>query len=720
MQNAPTVEGNQTDNAQKLTAWANEPTVMTLQEDLQMAGPAQQAHVSKVKGWLELRDAKTLRNSDNRKSRRTRSQVQPKLVRRQAEWRYPALSEPFLSSEKTFQVSPVTWEDVKAAEQNELVLNHQFRTKMNTVAFIDDYVRTVVDEGTVMVKVGWRRETVVETVMVPVWSYYAVTDEQTIQLINEGMQLMNENPQGFEDLPEDQKESVRYSMETGVYALAEQTGETEAEEERIVRNHPTLEILDYGNVYIDPTAGGDMSKANFAIISFETSKAELMKDGRYKNLDQVNWSSNSPLHVPTHISKADNSIQFRDEIRKKVVAYEYWGSYDVNGDGVLKPIVATWIGNTMIRMEENPFPDQQIPIVIARYLPVKDSLTGEPDAELLGDNQAIIGALTRAMIDLMAKAANGQVGTAKGTLDVVNRRKYEAGEDYEFNPGMHPQQAIHHHTFPEIPLSALNMLGMQNQEAEALTGVKAFSGGLSGEAYGELAAGVKGLLDAAGKREMSILRRLAQGMEEIGRKIVAMNGVFLSEEEVVQITNEQFVTVRREDLAGEFNMKVDISTAEIEQAKAQDLGFMLQTLGNTIPWEMTQMILSEIARLKRMPALAHAISKFKPQPDPLAEKLKELEIAKLEAEIQEIRAKSALAQAKAREALATADQKDLDFIEQETGTKHAREKDKLAAQSEANQMLEITKRVLDPAESGNKRTEISDGLKLHALAQAMS
>ena len=719
MQNAPAADGSQINDSLKLTDWSNEPTVMTLQEDLQMAQPWHDTHVSKVNRWISLRDAKAP-VSDDKSTRKTRSRVQPKLIRRQAEWRYPALSEPFLSSDKTFQVAPVSWEDVKAAEQNELVLNHQFRTRMNTVAFIDEYVRTTVDEGTCVVKVGWRRETRMEIVEVPVWEYSAVTDPAMIEQLNAAIELMNENPQGFEHLPEDQQESVRYTLEMGIYAVAVQVGVTQVEQEKVVRNHPTLDIVHYENLYLDPTAEGDISKANFAILSFETSKAELLKDGRYKNLDKVNWSSNSPLHVPAHASRGDNSVQFRDEIRKKVVAYEYWGFYDVNGDGVLKPIVATWIGNTMIRMEENPFPDQELPLVIVRYLPVKASFTGEPDAELLDDNQAIIGALTRAMIDLMAKAANGQVGTAKGTLDTVNRRKYEAGEDYEFNPGMNPAHAIHHHTFPEIPASALNMLAMQNQEAESLTGVKAFSGGLSGEAYGELAAGVRGMLDAAGKREMSILRRLAQGMEQIGRKIVSMNGVFLSEEEVVQVTNKEFVTIRREDLAGEFNMKVDISTAEIEQAKAQDLGFMLQTLGNTIPWEMTQMILAEIARLKRMPTLAHAISKYQPQPDPLAEKLKELEIAKLEAEIQDIRTKSMLNQAKAREAMAGADLKDLDFIEQETGTKHAREKDKLAAQAEANQMLEITKRALEPAEGGNKKREIADGLRLHALASAFS
>src|SRR5690606_39118291 len=128
--------------------------------------------------------------------------------------------------------------------------------------------------------------------------------------------------------------------------------------------------------------------------------------------------------------------------------------------------------------------------------------------------------------------------------------------------------------------SAIVMLQMQNQEAEALTGVKAFSGGLSGDAYGEVATGIKSVLDAATKREMAILRRLASGLVQVGKKICAMNAIFLSETEVVRVTNEQFVEVRREDLAGNFDLKVDISTAEVDNNKAQDLAFMLQTMGN--------------------------------------------------------------------------------------------------------------------------------------------
>jgi hypothetical protein len=706
---------NRPDIASPLTKWKKEPSVLDLKADLLVAQPWHDAQVAKVQEWLDLRDVK---GSAKPKRVANRSAVQPKLVRKQAEWRYSALTEAFLSAEELFNVGPKTWEDLEGAKQNGQVINHQFMTELDRVAFIDEYVRTTVDEGTCYVKPGWIRETRIEKVEVPVWAYMQDDRPEVIEALNAAIQLSAENPQGWEDLPEDLRAAAEYAMEVGVPVVAVQQGVQEVEEEVILKNRPTLEIINFENVYIDPSCGGNLDKANFAIISFETSKAQLVADGRYKNLDKVNWSSHSPIHEPNHASYSGDTTQFRDDLRRPVVAYEYWGFYDVEGNDTLTPIVATWIGNTLIRMEENPHPDKKIPLVLIPYLPVKNSLTGEPDAELLGDNQAILGAVTRGMIDLMGRSANGQTAFAKGMLDVVNRRRYDRGEDYEFNPQMPPAQGIYTHQYPEIPASALNMLQLQNQEAESLTGVKAFSGGLSGSAYGDVAAGIRGMLDAAAKREMSILRRLASGMEKIGRKIVAMNQAFLSEEETVQITNGQFVKVNRKDIQGEYNLVVKLATAEIEEAQAQDLGFMLQTLGNTVPFEITQEILVEIATLKRMPRLAHKLQNFQPQPDPLAEKLKELEIAKLDAEIAELRAKAMLAEAKARSEASEADLKDLNFLEQETGTKHARDMQKQQAQAESNQMLQITKGVLSSPDKRPSNKSLVSALNLHQAAAA--
>lgn len=699
----------------KLTDWKKEPRVLDLSHDLSIAKESHDSHAAKVQHWLELRNVE---GKARPKTGKNRSSVQPKLIRKQNEWRYSALSEPFLSTDQMFKTSPRTWEDKAGAEQNQLVLNWQFQTQIDAIDFIDKYVRTAVDEGTVAVRLGWDRITKDVEKEVPKWGFYVVNTDEELQALQQAMLMRNENPNGFFDLDPALQAAAEYTLETRTPVVAVQVGTEIIKTKEIIRNRPTLDFLHYENLYIDPTCQGDISKARFAVITFETSYAELKKEGKkYRNLDRVDWNSNNPQTVPDHEGLETPSIQFKDKARKRVVAHEYWGWYDVNGTGELVPIVATWIGNTMIRMEENPFPDKGIPIVIVKYLPVKNSVTGEPDAELLEENQNVLGAVTRGMIDLMARSANGQTGFAKGMLDPVNRRRYDSGADYEFNPNMPPNTGIYAHKYPEIPASALNMMNIQNAEAESLTGVKAFSGGLSGEAYGDVAAGIRGMLDAASKREMGILRRLAKGMSDIGRKLIAMNQVFLSEEEVVRVTNEQFVRVRREDLRGEFDLKVDISTAEVDEAKAQDLAFMLQTMGNSLDLSLVQLILSEIAKLKRMPELAERILQFQPQPDPMEQELKRLEIEKMRAEVEEVRAKAQLAQAKARKELSEADLKDLDYVEQETGTKHAREVDKHQAQAQANQHLEVTKALLKPKKAEESEPNVSDAVAYNEFSK---
>lgn len=711
---------------EKLTDWENEPSVMDLNQDLMAAKPYHDSMCSKIKEWMDI--LKVEGSAAPRVFGKNRSKAQPKLVRKQGEWRYSSLTESFLSSEKFFKVAPRTWEDELGSRQNQTILNYQMDTKIEKVPFIDEFVRTCYDEGVVFIKTGWFRKSYKEKVEKPVYQYLSLESPEEQQVFQQLVELKSTNRLEYErTAPEQAKAAISYFEETQQPNKAIPTGEVELVEEEIIdENNPTLDILDYNNVYLDPSCNGRIGKARFAIFSFETSKAELKEDGRYINLDKVNWTNNSPLNTTEHTSNTPNDFNFKDEARKRVVAYEYWGFYDVNNDGVLVPIVATWIGNVMIRMEENPFPDRKIPLVAVPYMPIRKSAYGEADAELLRDNQNVLGAISRGLIDSMGRTANGQRGFAKNMLDLTNRRKFENGEDYEFNPGTDPRQGIYEHKFGEISQSALAIMEMQNQEAESLTGVKAFTGGMSGEAYGKVAAGIRGMLDASSKREMGILRRLAFGISEIGKKMIAMNAVFLSEEEVIRVTNEEFVFIRREDLKGNYDLIVDISTPEVDEAKANDLNFMLQTNGNNMDTGMRNMIIAEIADLKRMPTLAHKIRNYQPQPDPLAVQIQQLEIqklslenAKLQEELNEIRTKAMLNAAKAREADSSADQKDLDYVEQETGTKHARELDKASQQARALQNLKVTDALLKPRKAEERAGNFEAAIGFNQMTNSM-
>ena len=632
-----------------LVDWENPPTLAELKQDYESAQSAHNAHIAEVENWIRVLDGEQTINA-----RKGRSKLVPKLVRKQAEWRYAALSEPFLSTDDLFNTSPATFEDKAAATQNGLVLNYQLNCKIDKVAFIDEYVRTAVDEGSVIVRVGWEYE----------------EDERKV----------------YEDIIEQQQV---IDPATGQPTIQEvKTGEKEVIKKIVTKNQPNLTICDYSNLTIDPSCEGDIQKAKFIVFSFETSHSELKKDGRYTNIDDINFESASVLAEPDHmVSSEDTSFTFNDKARKKIIAREYWGFWDINDTGETVSFVAAWVGSTLIRLELNPYPDKKLPFILVQYLPRRRHIYGEPDASLIEDNQKIVGAVTRGIIDVIGRSANGQMGIRKDALDVTNSRKYERGDDYKFNVNVDPKAAFHMETYPEIPRSALEVLNMQNNDAEALTGVKSFTNGISGQALGATATGIRSALDATSKRELGILRRLANGITQIGRKIISMNAEFLEDGEIIRITNEEFVAINRNDLGGKYDIKLNISTAEADEQKASELAFMLQTTGpNSDPAEV-RIIRAEIAKLRKMPDLAKRIAEYQPQPDPFAQQMQQLQLQLLQAQIineqakgqenaVDVELKTAKTQselAKTRNMHSTADKSDLDFLEQESGVSRAHE-----------------------------------------------
>ena len=704
----------------KLTKWVNEPTVSDLQQTFKDASSDQDVFMSKLRKW---RDNFDITGSARIKTRPGNSKHVPRTIRKQAEWRYPTLSEPFLSNENIFKIYPTTGKDKERARQNELVLNYQFNHKIDKVKFIDELVRASVEEGTVVVRVGWDTKEEQVTRMEPVYTLvpdperkYAQRYERLLMMLEEDAEIAKQYLDPGIEMALDQ-----YMRSNGnLCSIPQISSYKEITETKETINHPALEVCDLDNIVVDPTCGGDLDKASFIIFSFESSLSELRKrKGTYSNLDKIKDTTTSPNTDPDYNGSADNSsFQFNDKARKKVVVREYWGEWDTDNSGVTKHIVAAWVGDVMIRMEENPYPDKSIPFVFIPYMPKRKSAFGEPDGELLEDNQKIIGALTRGMIDLLGKSANGQTGIRKDLLDITNKRKFLRGEDYEFNPIADPRQAIYTHTYPEISGSAYNLLTIQTNEAESLTGVKAFNNGMSSQAYGEVAAGIKGVLDATSLRDSSILRRLTAGMKKIARRIIAMNAEFLSEEEVIRVTDDEFVTVRRDDLAGEFDIKIEVSTAEEDNKRAEELAYMLQTLGNNVDPQILFMILADIARLRRMPRLAEKLEHYQPQPDPMQQQLQQLEMEKLLSEIQKNYAQAQqygmsaehdrakvvteqtiaiLNQAKAKLLGSQADLQDLDFLEQESGVKQERDLQKIGRQAETQTQMKIIEAALKQA-----------------------
>jgi hypothetical protein len=673
--------------------WKNAPKVSDLQGDYIEAKSDHDVHVNNVAYWL---DHLNITGSAKVNPPKGRSRVQPKLVRKQAEWSYSSLSEPFLSTTNLFDIKPTSAGDKERAEQNKLILNNQFNTKVDIVAFIDEFVRADVDEGTLYIYTGWNFEEEEYEEEEPTFELQPVITQAEFDETSQLIQMYQQDPETFKiNQPDLLTQVVEVSLQNQTPMKAVITEINMVTKTRTLANHPDPEILDYRSCIPDPTCDGNIEKAGFMIRIFESSLSGLKKDGIYSNLDEIKPVSHKASS--DYPDEAEPTFAFKDEPRQKLDVIEYWGYWDIHGTGEVTGIVCSWVGDVMIRLEENPTPDGSLPFVSCQLLPVRKSNYGQPNAELIIDNQSIIGATTRGMVDLMGKAANAQVGSAKDALDPINQAKFKRGESYEYNPNSDPTRAFYMHKFPEIPNSAMLMNQVMTADAQELTGIRPFAQSQTGSVGGDTAAGVRTADDATTKRESGMLRRMSNCLIKMARKYIAMNAVFLTEDEVIRITNDKFVAVRTDDLAGNFDIKITISTAEADNSKAQELAFMLQTTGQTMGPEFSQIIMADIAKLRKMPDLARKIEEFQPQPDPMAQKIQMLEVAKLEAEIAKIQSETVENQANAQLDMAKVgteqvkqgnlqsdtDLKDLNFVEQESGTTQERDKELVNTQAES-------------------------------------
>lgn len=573
-----------------------------LKADLNAANIMRTEWFNKMSDWRNETNGMPYGNEEAGKSK-----IVSKDIKKQLEWMLPSLADPFLSTPDIIKCNPVTAEDVQSARQNQLLLNTQFCRKFPRYNFIMKSLKVLATEGTVAIQTGWDYEDKEIEVMSETVAVDEITGEEFITMTK-------------------QKQTV------------------------VTKNQPTAVVCRNEDIYIDPTCMDDMDKCQFVIHRYETDISTLRADGRYKNLDKV--AAYEGQNRDYGFYPQDHTyFQFKDEPRKKMVVYEYWGNYDVNEDGIAEPIVCAWIGNTIIRLQSNPYPDKKPPFVIVPFNAVPFQIHGESLASVIGDNQKVKTAVVRGIIDNMAQSNNGQVGMRKGALDIANRKKFLAGRNFEYNGSPND---FWQGSYNQIPGSAFDMMNIMNNEIEAQTGVKSFSGGINAGSLGSTATGARGALDATATRRISLVRNIAENLiKPLMRKWMSYNSEFLDEEEVVRITNEEFVPIRRDDLLGNIDIDISISTAEDNSAKAQELSFLLQTMGPNQDFEINKLLMAEIARLSRMPELEQKILGYQPQPDPAAEQLKQMQM-------QEMALKLELLQAEIKDKLARAGENEID------------------------------------------------------------
>ena len=680
----------------------------TLKADFEASKRLKERNDIKINTWKREYNGELYGNE-----KKNRSKFVYRLIKKQSEWQHAGLVDPFVSTPDIIKAKPVTWEDKEVSPKIEILLNTQFCRQFDRFNFMNKAIKVLDQEGTVVIRTGWeyKEKVIKEQIMIeqPNPDFIMLQEQaMAIEANLEQITPMIEQSQNSLAMLEEQGINIDQAIASGMIdpqvvagtqemmaeagGLQEQLQTIEQQLQSIpqtievpqiiervkpVVNRPTAMVCRNEDIFIDPTCQDNMDNCQFIIYRYETDMTTLKRAGIYKNLDKVSLS----LRDSEYISQTregdgyDSSFEFSDVARKKIVVHEYWGNYDVDGDGEAEPIVCSWVNDVIIQLRDNPFPDKQPPFIVVPFNSIPFSLYGESNAELLSDTQKIQTAIIRGLIDNMAMSNNGQKGVRNGALDEYNRVKFLNGENFEFNGS--PDDFYDGH-FNEFPSSTFNMLQMLNAEAESITGVKNFYQGMHSNSLASTATATTAIMDSAAARRLNIVRNISENMvKPILRKWLAYDAEFLDEETQYRITNEEFIWLKRDDLGARIDIDLAISTSEDNRATASELSFILQTIGPSEDPNIRKMIIADICDLYKKPELAKNIREYQPEPDPLNQRLQQLQIEMLEAQIANERAKggraeidSKLKEAKTQVELAKAenissntDSNDLDYLQ---------------------------------------------------------
>lgn len=597
--------------------------------DIKQAKSAKSDIDSKIDVWLNEYEGKPYGVE-----KKGRSQIVVKDIKKAVESYLPNAVEPFISRNRLVRLDGITAEDVQSAKMHEMLLNYQFVRKFDREAFVSQMLKVSATEGTVNIRCGWER-----------------IEDETIETFEN---IQPEQLAIFAEQDLEIKETIENSDGTITVTAVAYT---------VKENRPTAEVIRNGRFYPDPSAD-KVEDCQFIAYDYETTMSKIRQSGNYKeeDLDSIKESAlkeDSSLESNRNSNLKeygrDDKYTSDDESNKKVTVTEYWGYLDLNEDGISEPIFATLVNGVLLEAVDNPYPDQDLPFVSIKFSEVPYAFWGNAMAEFISDNQKVRTSLMRGFIDNVAQSNNGKKFARKGTLDPINKRKYENNLTGLIEINGDPRTDLIDGGYNSISPSIFNLYELIQQETEGLSGMNRTMAGVDSRGLNDSATGATIQQNMSQKRVIDIVRRHSAGLKKLFRKWISYNKAFLTDKEVMRISGE-YIPFKRDDISGEFDIDVSFNVDGVTEAKVNQMTMLMQQVGGlsnvaSIPPEFFNIMLGKLADEWGYPDVAQMLEKpQKPQqPSEAQIEAQKLEIEKLRMEVEEMKSKAILNMSKAND-----------------------------------------------------------------------
>ena len=531
---------------------------------------------------------------DGKDDRPGRSRIKSSDVMDMIEWLMPALMKAFFGSRKCISVEPIGNEDITKAEKFQKLLNWQFVDKGNGFRTGHEWMKSSLVYGLSPVKVTWQ-----DLYVRKGFAFPEVTEPQFEQLRGDGN--VERIEVGSVDVKMDAPQMGQnpYMMMSGQNVTPMMIDPMMLEPHRVYRDvrgekrikiysGPLVEVVPPEDFFCDPEAR-DIQEARFVIHRVKRTVSYLKKkeqEGIYSNIDDVIESGtvskgktdeddDEAAMRATSSSRYSHYTSRNDvqKARRKIDVWEWWGLLDVDDSGIAEPYLVVIANNVIIRMERNPYAHGEAPFEVMR--PILDIFTmkGISMVDLVGEYQKAKTALMRQTLDNIS-FQNNQMWEVDET----------AGVDIDSLINPRPGGVVITNrlgAIKQITPAPLEQYAYQTMEfiqgqLEQRTGVTRYNQGLDANTLNKTASGIQSIMSASSQRIELIARVMAEtGFRKLYKKMLMLNQQFIDQEIVIRV-HGQPLEISPDDLAGNFDVSVDIGGATNKEQ--QEINQMMTVL----------------------------------------------------------------------------------------------------------------------------------------------
>lgn len=540
--------------------------------------------------------------------REGRSSVVSSDVMDAVEWMLPSLMRIYFSDD-IVSCEPIGPEDVEAAERVEALLNYQFSRRGDGFTVSYKWFKDALIYGIGIVKETW------EDRIKPVSFFFDELDEASFAEMQSRpdfhvrafeVEEVPPGPEVWSQVMEAAMASLPPGSPQGAYVEFVDNAMAEIPPAVVYRNvsgkqdvldysGPAFEVIPPEDFLYDPDAE-DLDQARFVIHRVFRSPDYLRRmeeqgvysnveealaanpgvrstsDEDYEKLGRYAEEGRQPGHVMTGgLPEAEK--------RAPVEVFEWWGLFDPDDDGKMKPFVITVANSVVLRCEENPYDHGEPPFEIIRPILDVHKFEGISVADLVKEFQATKTSLRRQILDNLSWQNNGMWEVARsGGVEIESLLNPRPGGVVRVDV----PNSIRPLTPPPIQNQAYMALEFEQTQLEQRTGVTRYNQGLHAKTLNSTATGVTAIMGASQQRLELIARLFAEtGVRRLFNKALSLNRQFLRQEFTLRLYNEP-VTISPDDVSGQFDILVSVGIAAGKSEAMQQQLLQLIQMGPSL------------------------------------------------------------------------------------------------------------------------------------------